>query len=101
MSTAEDLAKWATMFQLLFEAHGFRLWWVHPNAARAPGAKMHEAIHRLPYSRGVWEPGPPPMAWEIALRRFDDGGRPVGATAAPPLCPKGARSAHPRPGKAG
>ena len=90
MSTAEDLIKWASMFDLLFEREAFKLWWVHPNGARAPGARMHPSLRRLPYSTRVWEPGAPPLAWEIAMRR--EGTR----QAALPYCPKGARSAFPR-----
>ena len=83
----------ATMFHALFETQGFKLWWVHPNAAKSPGARMHPALRRLPYSKAVWEAGPPPMAWEIALRRVPPGGE----ATAPARCPKGARSAFPRP----
>jgi hypothetical protein len=92
MSTPEDLAKWASMYHVLFEREGFKLWWVHPNAARAPGANMHPALRRLPYSTRTWEPGAPPMAWEIGLRRM-----PVGGAAAVPLlrCPKSKRQRGP------
>ena len=60
MSTGDDLVKWASMYHLLVEQEGFRLWWVHPNGARAPGSKMHEALRRLPYNPHPWERGPPP-----------------------------------------
>ena len=90
MSTGDDLVKWASMYHLLVEQEGFRLWWVHPNGARAPGAKMHEALRRLPYNPHPWERGPPPQAWEIGLRR--------GAGAAGSVhCPNGRayRRSHP------
>ena len=82
MSTSDDLIKWASMYHLLFEVEGFTMWWVHPNAARAPGAKMHKELHKLPYSRSVWEPGPAPLAWEIGMRRLGTGGEGIAA------CPK-------------
>ena len=106
MSTSQDLAKFATAFHLLFEREGFRLWWVHPNAARAPGAAMHAELHKLPYSRHVWQPGPAPLSWEIALRRVppmassvsaDDGAATYPANNARPRCPRGALSARTRP----
>ena len=98
MSTAEDLAKWATMHHLLFEREGFELWWVHPNAARAPGSRMHASLRKLPYDTSVWEKGPPPQAWEIGMRRPERVAMKAAADAQgkPARCPKGARSAHPR-----
>ena len=47
MSTEDDLIKLATMYHVLFELEGFKMWWAHPNAARAPGARMHpESVDR-------------------------------------------------------
>lgn len=87
MSAAEDLVKWATMHHLLFETEGFRLWWLHANGAKAPGARMHPALQALPRARSV------PMAWEIGLRRVAPAGRLATAK-----CPAGARR-PPRPGR--
>ena len=67
---------------LLFVREGFKIWWVHPNAARAPNSRMHPSIRALPYSKTVWEAGPPPLAWEIALVRDR------AVPAAPLACPK-------------
>lgn len=70
------------MYHLLFEREGFQLWWVHPNAARAPGQRMHPALRRLPYARQVWEAGAAPMAWEIALVRREGARAPMGLPSA-------------------
>ena len=96
MQTSDDLAKWATVFDLLFVKEGFKLWWVHPNAARAPGASMHPVLNALPYPRGVWEAGKAPLAWEIALRRIDIPGAAAAKVAAPLACPRRAIATVPR-----
>jgi hypothetical protein len=90
LSTANDLSKFAAMYQLLFEREGFKLWWVHPNGARGPGQHMHPSLRALPYSRSVWERGPTPENWEVGLRRA----RPQAFGTPPRACPKRQRRPH-------
>ncbi len=107
MSTPDDLVKWASMYELLFTRSRFQLWWVHPNAARAPGDDLAQPFLRTlseKSSYAAWGRGRPALAWEIGLRRFDAAKEAVGGKsglaggAAAAQCPKGkgkaARARH-------
>ena len=72
---------------MLFNREGFKLWWIHPNAARAPGTRTHPRFKVMPYNKAVWEAGPAPLAWEIGLVRDRVAAAASAARAAVP-CPK-------------